>query len=587
KIERFSKFYFDFYDCVLDLAASSSPEEIDISFGYGCRRSPANYHLYTIRYQIPDFFFSRNGKQFARLIVLKLKYCRFELFHPNSVKYSDRRVHNFYLCSSLRVLRLESVVFPDESILRSMIESASLLETLTLKSITVNCDQNFRPCEDFSTDLSCLKVVCLENIYFPNGEILRDMIESAPLLETLTLKSIRASYDERVISRRSERISTNISRLKVVCLEQVKLRDHRLLRSMIESTSLLEILTLTSIQVFYDLRKHPWESFSTDFSCLEIMYQAHVNFPDERILRGLIDSGSLRHCENFSTNFSCLKMMYLEDVNFPDEGILRGLIDSAPLLETLTLKSICVSYDPNFRPCENFSTNFSCLKVLYLEHVNIPDEEILRGMIDSALLLETLTLKNISVSSDPNFRRSCENFSRNFSCLKVLYLSQVNLPDEGILHSMIDSASVLETLTLSSIRVSYDFSTNFSCLKVLCLEHVVFPDEGILRGMIDRASLLERLTLCSIKGCKNLQVRNHPNLKFLEAGHCSKLELFEIGEIESLEEVRVICTYMNSFQIWSTPNLRALYTEENDGEGGLALDYFVIYFYKSATHLFR
>ncbi|CAN1123035.1 hypothetical protein LINPERHAP2_LOCUS1637 [Linum perenne] len=117
------KSYLDFHDRILELASEFSPREMDISFGY--HPSPA--------YEIPRGFFSQNGKQFIRLDVLKLKYCRFDL-------YTDLTANFSCLDSSLKVLCLEVVVFPNEGILHSIIHEASLLETLTLKKIIVTPD---------------------------------------------------------------------------------------------------------------------------------------------------------------------------------------------------------------------------------------------------------------------------------------------------------------------------------------------------------------------------------------------------------------------------------------------------------------
>ncbi|CAN1228510.1 hypothetical protein LINPERPRIM_LOCUS2972 [Linum perenne] len=170
EIEFCSDLYTDFHDRFLDSAAKFSPLEIDISFGCGCYlysptsptfpdrycgcypysptsptfpyrycgcypyspTSPTFPHRYSIEYEIPLGFFSTNGKQFVRLNVLKLKYCRFD-------RYTDLASNFSCLNSSLKLLCLEQVVFPNEEILHSIIHEASLLETLTLKNINVHC----------------------------------------------------------------------------------------------------------------------------------------------------------------------------------------------------------------------------------------------------------------------------------------------------------------------------------------------------------------------------------------------------------------------------------------------------------------
>ncbi|CAN1123105.1 Putative FBD-associated F-box protein At5g22720 [Linum perenne] len=126
EIDFCSEFYTDFHDRFLDSAAKFSPLEIDISFGCGYCNSPGctTPSRDTIEYEIPRGFFSSNGKQFVRLNVLKLKYCRF-----------DQSANFSCLGSSLKVLCLEQVIFPNEGILHTLIHEASLLETLTLKDI--------------------------------------------------------------------------------------------------------------------------------------------------------------------------------------------------------------------------------------------------------------------------------------------------------------------------------------------------------------------------------------------------------------------------------------------------------------------
>ncbi|CAN0914351.1 hypothetical protein LINGRAHAP2_LOCUS28514 [Linum grandiflorum] len=129
-----SQFYYDFYDRLLGFAAEFPLlREIDIDFGSGRCDSPGCgvRDSSKIVYRIPASFFTPNGKQFARLDTLKLKLCRF--YH-----YESLPLTNFScLGSSLKVLCLEHVEFPNVEILHSMIDHASLLETLTLKIISV------------------------------------------------------------------------------------------------------------------------------------------------------------------------------------------------------------------------------------------------------------------------------------------------------------------------------------------------------------------------------------------------------------------------------------------------------------------
>ncbi|CAN1250764.1 F-box protein At3g60790 [Linum perenne] len=120
-----AKSYICLLDRILDLAlaaAEFSLEEIDIKFGHGRDYYSVDYQI--ILYSIPRSFFS-TSKQFLRLTVLKLSDCKFDLYSKDC---------NFScLGSSLKVLYLENVYFPDVTILNSMISGASLLETLTLE----------------------------------------------------------------------------------------------------------------------------------------------------------------------------------------------------------------------------------------------------------------------------------------------------------------------------------------------------------------------------------------------------------------------------------------------------------------------
>ncbi|CAN0914298.1 hypothetical protein LINGRAHAP2_LOCUS28475 [Linum grandiflorum] len=112
-----------------------------------------------------------------------------------------------------------------------------------------------------------------------------------------------------------------------------------------------------------------------------------------------------------------------------------------------------------------------------------------------------------------------------------------------------------------SLYLYKNLGSNFSCLgsslKVLCLERVYFSD-GIVDSMIEHASLLETLTLKNIKNCSwKLRIRNHPNLKVLKA-EILHLDLLEIGGIHSLKEVDLIGISWTDFKMWSTPNLKVL-----------------------------
>ncbi|CAN0914349.1 hypothetical protein LINGRAHAP2_LOCUS28514 [Linum grandiflorum] len=136
-----SQFYYDFYDRLLGFAAEFPLlREIDIDFGSGRCDSPGCgvRDSSKIVYRIPASFFTPNGKQFARLDTLKLKLCRF--YH-----YESLPLTNFScLGSSLKVLCLERVGFPNLEILQSMIHHASLLETLTLNDIRTNSPMKFQ-----------------------------------------------------------------------------------------------------------------------------------------------------------------------------------------------------------------------------------------------------------------------------------------------------------------------------------------------------------------------------------------------------------------------------------------------------------
>ncbi|CAN0914353.1 hypothetical protein LINGRAHAP2_LOCUS28515 [Linum grandiflorum] len=130
-----SQFYYDFYDRILGFAAEFPLlREIDIDFGCGRCNSPGYRTpiLSIIVYSIPESFFTPNGKQFARLDILKLKSCSFW-------RYENVALANFScLGSSLKVLCLERVEFPNVEILHSMIDHATRLETLTLNDIPID-----------------------------------------------------------------------------------------------------------------------------------------------------------------------------------------------------------------------------------------------------------------------------------------------------------------------------------------------------------------------------------------------------------------------------------------------------------------
>ncbi|CAN0879714.1 hypothetical protein LINGRAHAP2_LOCUS13237 [Linum grandiflorum] len=121
------------------------------------------------------------------------------------------------------------------------------------------------------------------------------------------------------------------------------------------------------------------------------------------------------------------------------------------------------------------------------------------------------------------------------------------------------------------------FSGLGSSLKVLCLHCVIFPNAEILNSMIDHASLLETLTLDNLDIDSDewkLLIRNHPNLKIIQLSDLY-IDLLEIGGIHSLKEVRVIRTTMEGFKIWSTPNLKVVHCEGVKGAGRVALTDFI------------
>ncbi|CAN0901545.1 hypothetical protein LINGRAHAP2_LOCUS21480 [Linum grandiflorum] len=123
------KFCSGFLDDVLDLLASSSTHEIDFRFGHDCNLDELDPPDYTA-YNVPQRLL-----QFQNLKVLKLAFCDFRLYGDEVT--SDTNDNNPFagLASCLELLELDHVSFPNDGILNSIISGASRLKTLILYSV--------------------------------------------------------------------------------------------------------------------------------------------------------------------------------------------------------------------------------------------------------------------------------------------------------------------------------------------------------------------------------------------------------------------------------------------------------------------
>ncbi|CAN0879715.1 hypothetical protein LINGRAHAP2_LOCUS13238 [Linum grandiflorum] len=157
----------DFRNQILSFVAEFALlREFDIDFGAGpcgCCSPPGFPETGVIVYCIPESFFTPNGKQFARLEILKLQYCRFDLYKNLAIASSCFTG----LGSSLKVLCLDYVRFPNDGILNSMIDHASLLETLTLENIYIDSPK----CELRIRNHPNLKIIQLFGLYIHLLEI--------------------------------------------------------------------------------------------------------------------------------------------------------------------------------------------------------------------------------------------------------------------------------------------------------------------------------------------------------------------------------------------------------------------------------
>ncbi|CAN0914347.1 hypothetical protein LINGRAHAP2_LOCUS28513 [Linum grandiflorum] len=214
-----SPFYYDFYDRILGLAAESPLlREIDIDFGCGRCHSPdcGMPDKSVVEYSIPESFFTPNGKQFARLDTLKLQFCAFWL-------YENLALTNFScLGSSLKVLSLQHVQFPNAEIFYSMIDHASLLENLTLNDIRIGSPMKFQ-----IQNKPNLKILNLSELY----------------LDTLEIGGIDSLEEFRVTGTHTEEFKmSSTPNLKVLHIEGFSSME--LINKLISEHPLLESLTL-------------------------------------------------------------------------------------------------------------------------------------------------------------------------------------------------------------------------------------------------------------------------------------------------------------------------------------------------------
>ncbi|CAN0839161.1 hypothetical protein LINGRAHAP2_LOCUS2503 [Linum grandiflorum] len=122
----------------------------------------------------------------------------------------------------------------------------------------------------------------------------------------------------------------------------------------------------------------------------------------------------------------------------------------------------------------------------------------------------------------------------------ALYCGYLVLPHQGLFND--DRFRNLKVVKLLRVRFPSGSSVKFGAsLQVLSLKYVRFPHkgDGILNSMIEDASDLETLTLSDNYRIHRLQIQDHPNLKTIKAMQFPYIRDFKISGAESLETLHL------------------------------------------------